>query len=52
MKTGLFFFYCFFFLLLLLVLFFAVKGSIVLELFFEGVEKPSKLHIHMHWNHS
>lgn len=38
MKTG--WFFCLF----------AVKG-IVLGLFFKGVKKPSKLHIHMHWNH-
>lgn len=30
---------------------FAFKG-IVLGLFFECAKKPSKLHIHMHWNHS
>lgn len=39
MKTGLFF------------SLFGVKGT-VLGLIFKGTQKPSKLHLHIHWNHS
>lgn len=48
MKWGFFIFCCFWF---VSFFFFAVKG-IVLLLFFEGMKRPSKLHIHMHWNYS